>query len=103
MYKEFQRMLNTLIVCILNVSNKLHSFKGYTSQEAPDQRSPAPDRLGELLTVAPHKQAALDLPDGPQGPTRGSPASRLKEREKHLKRRSKVLNTNCVVYYLLDG
>uniref|UniRef100_A0A8C7INC0 Signal-induced proliferation-associated 1 like 1 n=1 Tax=Oncorhynchus kisutch TaxID=8019 RepID=A0A8C7INC0_ONCKI len=64
-------------------------LKGYTSQEAPDQRSPAPDRLGELLTVAPHKQAALDLPDGPQGPTRGSPASRLKEREKHLKRRSK--------------
>ncbi|KAK6294908.1 hypothetical protein J4Q44_G00341340 [Coregonus suidteri] len=64
-------------------------LKGYTSQEAPDQRSPAPDRLGELLTVAPHKQAALDLPDGPLGPTRGSPASRLKEREKHLKRRSK--------------
>ncbi|KAL0963086.1 hypothetical protein UPYG_G00349490 [Umbra pygmaea] len=64
-------------------------LKGYTSQEAPDQRSPAPDRLGELLTVAPHKQAALDLPDGPLGPVRGSPASRLKEREKHLKRRSK--------------
>ncbi|XP_045067105.1 signal-induced proliferation-associated 1-like protein 1 [Coregonus clupeaformis] len=64
-------------------------LKGYTSQEAPDQRSPAPDRLGELLTVAPHKQAALDLPDGPLGPTRGSPASRLKERDKHLKRRSK--------------
>uniref|UniRef100_A0A6Q2XYY8 Signal-induced proliferation-associated 1 like 1 n=1 Tax=Esox lucius TaxID=8010 RepID=A0A6Q2XYY8_ESOLU len=64
-------------------------LKGYTSQEAPDQRSPAPDRLGELLTVAPHKQAALDLPDGPLGPARGSPASRLKEREKHLKRRSK--------------
>uniref|UniRef100_A0A674C5C6 Uncharacterized protein n=1 Tax=Salmo trutta TaxID=8032 RepID=A0A674C5C6_SALTR len=64
-------------------------LKGYTSQDAPDQRSPAPDRLGELLTVAPHKQAALDLPDGPLGTARGSPASRLKEREKHLKRRSK--------------
>ncbi|XP_064882257.1 signal-induced proliferation-associated 1-like protein 1 isoform X2 [Oncorhynchus nerka] len=64
-------------------------LKGYTSQEAPDQRSPAPDRLRELLTVAPHKQAALDLPDGPLGPTRGSPSSRLKEREKQLKRRSK--------------
>ncbi|KAM3861023.1 LOW QUALITY PROTEIN: signal-induced proliferation-associated 1-like protein 1 [Diretmus argenteus] len=64
-------------------------LKGYQSSEAPDQRSPAPERLGELLTVAPIKQAALDLPDGPLGPARGSPASRLKEREKHLKRRSK--------------
>uniref|UniRef100_A0A8C8FC21 Signal-induced proliferation-associated 1 like 1 n=1 Tax=Oncorhynchus tshawytscha TaxID=74940 RepID=A0A8C8FC21_ONCTS len=64
-------------------------LKGYTSQEAPDQRSPAPDRLRELLTVAPHKQAALDLPDGPLGTARGSPSSRLKEREKQLKRRSK--------------
>ncbi|MEQ2212931.1 hypothetical protein XENOCAPTIV_007023 [Xenoophorus captivus] len=61
-------------------------LKGYQSSEAPDQRSPAPERLSELLTVAPIKQAALDLPDGP---VRGSPASRLKEREKHLKRRSK--------------
>uniref|UniRef100_A0A665U5D2 Signal-induced proliferation-associated 1 like 1 n=1 Tax=Echeneis naucrates TaxID=173247 RepID=A0A665U5D2_ECHNA len=64
-------------------------LKGYQSSEAPDQRSPAPERLTELLTVAPIKQAALDLPDGPLGPARGSPASRLKEREKHLKRRSK--------------
>uniref|UniRef100_A0A3Q4GE15 Signal-induced proliferation-associated 1 like 1 n=1 Tax=Neolamprologus brichardi TaxID=32507 RepID=A0A3Q4GE15_NEOBR len=64
-------------------------LKGYHSAEAPDQRSPAPERLTELLTVAPIKQAALDLPDGPLGPARGSPASRLKEREKHLKRRSK--------------
>uniref|UniRef100_A0A667Z0N7 Signal-induced proliferation-associated 1 like 1 n=1 Tax=Myripristis murdjan TaxID=586833 RepID=A0A667Z0N7_9TELE len=64
-------------------------LKGYQSSEAPDQRSPAPERLGELLTVAPIKQAALDLPDGPLGLSRGSPASRLKEREKHLKRRSK--------------
>lgn len=61
-------------------------LKGYQSSEAPDQRSPAPERLTELLTVAPVKQAALDLPDGP---AKGSPASRLKEREKHLKRRSK--------------
>uniref|UniRef100_A0A8C5HZ13 Signal-induced proliferation-associated 1-like protein 1 n=1 Tax=Gouania willdenowi TaxID=441366 RepID=A0A8C5HZ13_GOUWI len=64
-------------------------LKGYQSAEAPDQRSPAPERLTELLTVAPIKQAALDLPDGPLGPARGSPASRLKEREKQLKRRSK--------------
>ncbi|KAA8583035.1 hypothetical protein FQN60_015581, partial [Etheostoma spectabile] len=64
-------------------------LKGYQSSEAPDQRSPAPEKLTELLTVAPTKQAALDLPDGPLGPARGSPASRLKEREKHLKRRSK--------------
>lgn len=64
-------------------------LKGYQSSEAPDQRSPAPERLTELLTVAPIKQAALDLPDGPLGPVRGSPASRLKEREKQLKRRSK--------------
>uniref|UniRef100_A0A672FVX9 Signal-induced proliferation-associated 1 like 1 n=1 Tax=Salarias fasciatus TaxID=181472 RepID=A0A672FVX9_SALFA len=64
-------------------------LKGYQSSEAPDQRSPAPERLTELLTVAPIKQAALDLPDGPFGPARGSPASRLKEREKQLKRRSK--------------
>ncbi|KAK0134505.1 Signal-induced proliferation-associated 1-like protein 1 [Merluccius polli] len=64
-------------------------LKGYQSSEAADQRSPAPERLGELLTVAPTKQAALDLPDGPLGTARGSPASRLKEREKHLKRRSK--------------
>ncbi|XP_062324545.1 signal-induced proliferation-associated 1-like protein 1 isoform X2 [Osmerus eperlanus] len=64
-------------------------LKGYHSTDVPDQRSPAPDRLGEMLTVAPVKQAALDLPDGPLGPARGSPASRLKDREKHLKRRSK--------------
>lgn len=65
-------------------------LKGYQSSEAPDQRSPAPEKLTELLTVAPTKQlAALDLPDGALGPVRGSPASRLKEREKHLKRRSK--------------
>uniref|UniRef100_A0A3P8SET5 Signal-induced proliferation-associated 1 like 1 n=1 Tax=Amphiprion percula TaxID=161767 RepID=A0A3P8SET5_AMPPE len=64
-------------------------LKGYQSSEAPDQRSPAPEKLTELLTVAPIKQTALDLPDGPLGPARGSPASRLKEREKHLKRRSK--------------
>lgn len=64
-------------------------LKGYQSAEAPDQRSPAPERLSELLTVAPVKQAALDLPDGPLGPIKGSPASRLKEREKQLKRRSK--------------
>uniref|UniRef100_A0A8C2WTY8 Signal-induced proliferation-associated 1 like 1 n=1 Tax=Cyclopterus lumpus TaxID=8103 RepID=A0A8C2WTY8_CYCLU len=64
-------------------------LKGYQSFEAPDQRSPAPEKLTELLTVAPTKQAALDLPDGAIGPARGSPASRLKEREKHLKRRSK--------------
>ncbi|KAG5277255.1 hypothetical protein AALO_G00115450 [Alosa alosa] len=69
-------------------------LKGYQSAEAPaatsDQRSPAPERLSELLSVA-HKQVALDLPDGPPSLTRasGSPASRLKEREKHLKRRSK--------------
>ncbi|XP_035380186.1 signal-induced proliferation-associated 1-like protein 1 isoform X1 [Electrophorus electricus] len=56
--------------------------------DAPDQRSPAPEKLSELLTVA-HKHSALDLPDGPLGPARGSPASRLKEREKQLKRRSK--------------
>ncbi|XP_067240021.1 signal-induced proliferation-associated 1-like protein 1 isoform X1 [Chanodichthys erythropterus] len=62
-------------------------LKGYQT-EAPDQRSPAPEKLSELLTVA-HKQTALDLPDGPLGPLRGSPASRLKEREKHMKRRSK--------------
>lgn len=59
-------------------------LKGYQT-DVPDQRSPAPEKLSELLTVA-HKQTALDLPDGP---LRGSPASRLKEREKHMKRRSK--------------
>lgn len=64
-------------------------LKGYQStEEPPDQRSPAPERLSELLSVA-HKQVALDLPDGPPSLSRGSPASRLKEREKHLKRRSK--------------
>uniref|UniRef100_A0A671PJW3 Signal-induced proliferation-associated 1-like protein 1 n=1 Tax=Sinocyclocheilus anshuiensis TaxID=1608454 RepID=A0A671PJW3_9TELE len=62
-------------------------LKGYQT-DAPDQRSPAPEKLSELLTVA-HKQTALELPDGPLGPPRGSPASRLKEREKHMKRRSK--------------
>ncbi|XP_077076505.1 signal-induced proliferation-associated 1-like protein 1 isoform X2 [Siphateles boraxobius] len=62
-------------------------LKGYQT-DTPDQRSPAPEKLSELLTVA-HKQTALDLPDGPLGPLRGSPASRLKEREKHMKRRSK--------------
>ncbi|XP_051951812.1 signal-induced proliferation-associated 1-like protein 1 isoform X3 [Xyrauchen texanus] len=62
-------------------------LKGYQT-DAPDQRSPAPEKLSELLTVA-HKQTAFDLPDGQLGPPRGSPASRLKEREKHMKRRSK--------------
>ncbi|XP_061098886.1 signal-induced proliferation-associated 1-like protein 1 [Conger conger] len=63
-------------------------IKGYRGG-SPDQRSQAPEKLGELLTVA-HKQSALDLPDsGPAGSQRGSPSSRLKEREKPPKRRSK--------------
>ncbi|XP_036405692.1 signal-induced proliferation-associated 1-like protein 1 isoform X2 [Megalops cyprinoides] len=62
-------------------------LKGYRGG-SPDQRSPAPDRLGEMLSVA-HKQTALDLPDGAAGAPRGSPSARLKEREKPPKRRSK--------------
>ncbi|XP_066550989.1 signal-induced proliferation-associated 1-like protein 1 isoform X4 [Amia ocellicauda] len=63
-------------------------LKGYQGDK-PDQRSPAPEKLGELLTVA-QKQGGFDLPDGPiSGAHRGSPSSRLKDREKHLKRRSK--------------
>ncbi|XP_036449990.1 signal-induced proliferation-associated 1-like protein 1 isoform X2 [Colossoma macropomum] len=57
----------------------LMSYQG----EKQDQRSPAPERLAELLTVN-HKQELLDsgedMKDGP-------PSSRL--REKHPKRRSK--------------
>ncbi|KAL6478023.1 hypothetical protein MHYP_G00138580 [Metynnis hypsauchen] len=57
----------------------LMSYQG----EKQDQRSPAPERLAELLTVD-HKQELLDsgedMKDGP-------PTSRL--REKHPKRRSK--------------
>lgn len=62
-------------------------LKGYQGDK-PDQRSPAPDRLGDLLTIS-HKQPGFDLPDGPSGARRGSPSSRLKERDKPLKRRSK--------------
>ncbi|XP_035276940.1 signal-induced proliferation-associated 1-like protein 1 isoform X1 [Anguilla anguilla] len=62
-------------------------LKGYQGDK-PDQRSPAPDRLGDLLTIS-HKQAGFDLPDGPVAGRRGSPSARLKEREKPLKRRSK--------------
>ncbi|KAI1897294.1 hypothetical protein AGOR_G00081840 [Albula goreensis] len=67
-------------------------LKGYRGG-SPDQRSPAPEKLSELLTVASHKQSGgLDLPDGgggAAGSQRGSPSSRLKEREKPPKRRSK--------------
>ncbi|KAJ8341486.1 hypothetical protein SKAU_G00337770 [Synaphobranchus kaupii] len=62
-------------------------LKGYQGDK-PDQRSPAPDKFGDLLTVG-HKQGGFDLPDGPVGVRRGSPSSRLKERDKPLKRRAK--------------
>ncbi|KAJ8290429.1 hypothetical protein GJAV_G00012750 [Gymnothorax javanicus] len=62
-------------------------LKGYQGDK-PDQRSPAPDRLGDLLTVS-LKQAGIDLPDGPAASHRVSPSARLKEREKPNKRRSK--------------
>uniref|UniRef100_W5N3Q3 Signal-induced proliferation-associated 1 like 1 n=1 Tax=Lepisosteus oculatus TaxID=7918 RepID=W5N3Q3_LEPOC len=65
-------------------------LKGYQGDK-PDQRSPAPEKLGELLTVAQKQASGFDLPDGPMssGAQRGSPSSRLKDREKPLKRRSK--------------
>ncbi|XP_048852811.1 signal-induced proliferation-associated 1-like protein 1 isoform X1 [Brienomyrus brachyistius] len=62
-------------------------LKGYHS-DLPDQRSSVSEKLGELFSVAP-KLAGLDLPEGPIGVQRGSPSSRLKEREKPLKKRSK--------------
>ncbi|KAG9336502.1 hypothetical protein JZ751_002849 [Albula glossodonta] len=64
-------------------------LKGYQSDK-PDQRSPAPDKLGDLLTISQKQVAGFDLPDGPViGAHRGSPSGRLKDREKPLKRRSK--------------
>ncbi|XP_036397637.1 signal-induced proliferation-associated 1-like protein 1 [Megalops cyprinoides] len=62
-------------------------LKGYQG-EAPDQRSPAPEKLGDLLTIS-HKASGFDLPDGPAGGHRSSPSGRPKERDKPLKRRSK--------------
>uniref|UniRef100_A0A3B3R7C9 Signal induced proliferation associated 1 like 1 n=1 Tax=Paramormyrops kingsleyae TaxID=1676925 RepID=A0A3B3R7C9_9TELE len=58
-------------------------LKGYQGDK-PDQRSPAPEKLGDLLTAS-HKQAGLDVPDGPMVPTRGSPSGRSKS----MKRRTK--------------
>ncbi|KAL4656447.1 signal-induced proliferation-associated 1-like protein 1 isoform X2 [Arapaima gigas] len=60
-------------------------LKGYQG-EKPDQRSPAPEKLGDLLAVS-HKPAGFDLPDGSMAAHRGSPSNRLKD--KPLKRRSK--------------
>uniref|UniRef100_A0A8C9RZD2 Signal induced proliferation associated 1 like 1 n=1 Tax=Scleropages formosus TaxID=113540 RepID=A0A8C9RZD2_SCLFO len=60
-------------------------LKGYQGDK-PDQRSPAPEKLVDLLAVS-HKQTGFDAPDGPVVAHRGSPSSRLKD--KPLKRRSK--------------
>ncbi|XP_028677856.1 signal-induced proliferation-associated 1-like protein 1 isoform X2 [Erpetoichthys calabaricus] len=65
-------------------------LKGYQGDK-PDQRSPAPEKLGELLTAGQRIMSGFDTPDGPMGSMsqRGSPSGRMKEREKPLKRRSK--------------
>uniref|UniRef100_A0A8C9WIN2 Signal-induced proliferation-associated 1 like 1 n=1 Tax=Scleropages formosus TaxID=113540 RepID=A0A8C9WIN2_SCLFO len=61
--------------------------KGYHG-DLSSRRSPLSEKIGDLLTVAP-KLAGLDLSEGPIGIHRSSPASRLKDREKPLKKRSK--------------
>ncbi|XP_041132410.1 signal-induced proliferation-associated 1-like protein 1 isoform X1 [Polyodon spathula] len=65
-------------------------LKGYQGDK-PDQRSQPPEKLGELLAAGQKVMSGFDTPDGPlsSGAQRGSPSGRLKEREKHLKRRSK--------------
>ncbi|XP_062862782.1 signal-induced proliferation-associated 1-like protein 1 [Trichomycterus rosablanca] len=60
-------------------------LKGY-QEEKQDQRSPAPEKLAELLTVSNTIQDSVDsgedVKDGP-------PSNRLRDRDKHPKRRSK--------------
>ncbi|CAB1330864.1 unnamed protein product [Coregonus sp. 'balchen'] len=59
-------------------------LKGYQG-EKPDQRSPAPDRLEDLLTAG-LKQASIELHEET---SESQASSRVKEREKPPKRRSK--------------
>ncbi|XP_014066410.2 signal-induced proliferation-associated 1-like protein 1 isoform X1 [Salmo salar] len=59
-------------------------LKGYQGDK-PDQRSPAPDRLEDLLTAG-LKQASIELHEET---SESQASSRVKEREKPLKRRSK--------------
>ncbi|MGH0142853.1 UNVERIFIED_CONTAM: hypothetical protein FKN15_014388 [Acipenser sinensis] len=65
-------------------------LKGYQGDK-PDQRSQPPEKLGELLAGGQKVMSGFDTPDGPlsSGAQRGSPSGRLKERDKHLKRRAK--------------
>ncbi|KAK3537953.1 hypothetical protein QTP70_024536 [Hemibagrus guttatus] len=61
-------------------------LKGYEG-EKQDQRSPAPERLAELLTVSTKEQDLLDSVI--EDLKNESPSSRLRERDKPPKRRSK--------------
>ncbi|MCI4382819.1 hypothetical protein PGIGA_G00019050 [Pangasianodon gigas] len=61
-------------------------LKGYEG-EKQDQRSPAPERLAELLTVSTKEQDLLD--SAVEDLKNESPSSRLRERDKPPKRRSK--------------
>ncbi|XP_053365898.1 signal-induced proliferation-associated 1-like protein 1 isoform X2 [Clarias gariepinus] len=61
-------------------------LKGYEG-EKPDQRSPAPERLAELLTVSTKEQDLLD--SVVEDLKNDSPPSRLRDRDKPPKRRSK--------------
>lgn len=58
-------------------------LKGYQGDK-PDQRSPAPEKLGDLLTAS-HKQAGLDVSDGPMVPSRGNPSGRSKSMNRRNK------------------
>ncbi|KAF7704152.1 signal-induced proliferation-associated 1-like protein 1 isoform X1 [Silurus meridionalis] len=61
-------------------------LKGYEG-EKQDQRSPAPERLAELLTVSSKEQDRMDT--AVEDLRNESPSSRLRERDKPPKRRSK--------------
>lgn len=61
-------------------------LKGYEG-EKQDQRSPAPERLAELLTVSTKEQDLLDL--AVEDLKNETPSCRLRERDKPPKRRSK--------------
>ncbi|XP_053488423.1 signal-induced proliferation-associated 1-like protein 1 isoform X2 [Ictalurus furcatus] len=76
-------------VCSSEVSRNsfFEMLKGYEG-EKQDQRSPAPERLAELLTVSTKEQALL-LDSAVEDLKNESPSSRLRERDKPPKRRSK--------------
>lgn len=74
-------------------------LKGY-KEEKQDQRSPAPERLAEMLTVPSIKQ---DLLDSAEDVRDGLPSSCLRDRDKPPKRRSKSETGGESIFRKLRG